>query len=120
LLALRERREIFILDALVLLVRGKPRNITRAIGNAGAILTRGFELRSLNVERIIRGIGRGGHSSIARVQVQSTENTFQTSSGVRLPIGSGYRRREAADRPIVGSVCHSLNKNERGGKRVWL
>jgi hypothetical protein len=120
LLAVRERREIFILDALVLFVRGEPHNITRAIGDAGAILTRGFELRNLNMEGIVGGIRRGGHSSIARVRVQSTKNTFQTVSGVRLPIVSGHRRREAADRPIVGSVCHSLNKNERRGKREWL
>ena len=119
LLAVREGREIFILDALVLFIRGKPRNVTRAIGDAGAILARGFELRNLNVEGIVRGI-RSGHSSIARVRVQSTKNTFQTSSRVRLPIVSGHRRRQAADRPIIGSVCHSLNKNERRGKREWL
>jgi hypothetical protein len=120
LLALRERREVIILDALVLFVRGEPRNIARAVGSTVAILTRSFELGNLNMEGIIRGIGRGGHSSIARVQVHSTEDAFQTSSGVRLPVVGRHRRRRAADRSIAGSVCHSLNENERRGKREWL
>jgi hypothetical protein len=68
---------------------------------------------------IIRRVRSSGESSVARVQVQSTENTFQSSSGVRLSIVSRHRG-EAADRPIVGSVCHSLSRNERLGKREWV
>jgi hypothetical protein len=109
LLALREGREIFVLDALVLFVRGEPGNITRAVGNVGATLTGSLEPRSLNMERVIGRIGGGGHSNIARVQIQSTENTFQTGSRVRFSIVRGHRRRQAADRPIVGYICHSLN-----------
>jgi hypothetical protein len=103
LFALRQRREIFFLNALVLFVRGEPRNVTRAVGRTAAVLSGSFELRSLNVEWIIRRVGSSRNSSIARVEVQSTKNTFQTSSGVRLSIVSG-RRREAADRSIAGSV----------------
>ena len=118
LFALRERSEILLLDALVLFVRRKPRNITRAFGNSEAALTGSFELRNLNVERVIRRIESRGHNSIARVEVQSTENTFQTSSGVRLSAVSGHRRRQAADRPIVGYVCHSLSeKFERATRK---
>jgi hypothetical protein len=109
LFALRERRKVLFFDALVLFVRRKPSDITRAIRNSEGALSGRLELRSLDVEGIIRRIESRGHDSIARVQVQSTENAFQTSSGVRLSVIRGHRG-QAADRPIVGCVCHSLSE----------
>ena len=119
LFAIRERREVFFLDAMVLFVCRKPSNITRAIGNSKGTLSRRLELRSLDVEGIIRRVESSGHGSIARVQIQSTKNTFQTSSGVRLSVVSGHRRGQAADRPIVGYVCHSLSEKRATRKREW-
>jgi hypothetical protein len=110
LFALREGRKVLLLDALVLFVCRKTSNITRAFGNSEAALSGSLEQGSLNVERIVRRIESSGHNRVARVQIQSTENTFQTSSGVRFSVVSGHRRRHAADRPIVGNVCHSLSE----------
>jgi hypothetical protein len=110
LFALRERREVLFLDAFVLFVRREPSNITRAIRNSEGALSGRLELRNFDVEGIIRRIESRGHNSIARVQIQSTEDAFQTRSGVRFSVVSGHRRGQAADRPIVGYVCHSLSE----------